>query len=127
MIKAGRIAGPSGAWGEDSFIGNGTPAGRTVFQTPLQSDTAVKSGGRRSGGWRKKTPPVFLRKIAWMTAGDLISSSLADWPEAQPNTNKHMKMAHILTAIFSLLLATLGFAQDAKKSTTYAVGMTGVT
>ena len=38
-----------------------------------------------------------------------------------------MKMAHILTAIFSLLLATLGFAQDAKKSTTYAVGMTGVT
>jgi len=38
-----------------------------------------------------------------------------------------MKMAHILTAIFSLFLATLGFAQDAKKTTTYAVGMTGVT
>ena len=38
-----------------------------------------------------------------------------------------MKMANILTAIFSLLLATLGFAQDAKKTTTYSVGMTGVT
>ena len=38
-----------------------------------------------------------------------------------------MKMTNILTAIFSLLLATLGFAQDAKTTTTYAVGMTGVT
>lgn len=38
-----------------------------------------------------------------------------------------MKTVHIITAIFSLLLATLGFAQDAKKTTTYAVGMTGVT
>ena len=38
-----------------------------------------------------------------------------------------MKMANILTAVFSLLLVSLGFAADDKKTTTYAVGMTGVT
>lgn len=37
-----------------------------------------------------------------------------------------MKIAHILTAMISLLLATIGFADD-KSATTYAVGMTGVT
>jgi hypothetical protein len=37
-----------------------------------------------------------------------------------------MKIGHILTAIFSLLLVSLGFADD-KKTTTYTVGMTGVT
>jgi hypothetical protein len=36
-----------------------------------------------------------------------------------------MKMVNILTAIFSLLLVSLGIAAD--KPTTYTVGMTGVT
>ena len=38
-----------------------------------------------------------------------------------------MKMVNILTAIFSLLLVSIGFAEDKKTTTTYAVGMTGVT
>lgn len=37
-----------------------------------------------------------------------------------------MKMVNILTAILSLLLVSIGFA-DEKTTTTYAVGMTGVT
>ena len=36
-----------------------------------------------------------------------------------------MKPIHILTAILSLLLTSLGWAGD--KTTTYSVGMTGVT
>jgi len=38
-----------------------------------------------------------------------------------------MRIVTILTAIFSLLLVSPGFAADDKKTTTYAVGMTGVT
>jgi len=37
-----------------------------------------------------------------------------------------MKIAHILTAMISLLLCSLGLAED-KSATTYVVGMTGVT
>lgn len=37
-----------------------------------------------------------------------------------------MKLAHILTAMISLFLCSLGLAED-KSTTTYAVGMTGVT
>ena len=37
-----------------------------------------------------------------------------------------MKFAKILTAIISLLLVTFGMADD-KATTTYLVGMTGVT
>jgi len=37
-----------------------------------------------------------------------------------------MKMVHILTAMLSMLLASIGLAED-KKTTTYLVGMTGVT
>jgi hypothetical protein len=36
-------------------------------------------------------------------------------------------MFHLLTAIFSLLLVSIGFADDKKSTTTYTVGMTGVT
>lgn len=38
-----------------------------------------------------------------------------------------MKMVNIITAIFSLLLVSIGFAEDKKTTTTYSVGMTGVT
>jgi hypothetical protein len=38
-----------------------------------------------------------------------------------------MKFINLLTAIFSLLLVSIGFADDKKKTTTYSVGMTGVT
>jgi hypothetical protein len=38
-----------------------------------------------------------------------------------------MKLVHMLTAIFSLLLVCTGFAGDKKPTTTYTVGMTGVT
>jgi hypothetical protein len=37
-----------------------------------------------------------------------------------------MKLVHILTAILSMLLVSIGLADD-KKTTTYLVGMTGVT
>lgn len=58
----------------------------------------------------------------------MVSSGGLSWKHLnQPATTKHMKMAHIITAIFSLLLVSLGFAADDKKTTTYAVGMTGVT
>lgn len=38
-----------------------------------------------------------------------------------------MKIIHMIAALISLLLVSTGFAADDKKTTTYSVGMTGVT
>jgi hypothetical protein len=55
---------------------------------------------------------------------------MADRSEAKTiqHTNRYhsMKLAHILIAVLSVLLSSVGIAEE-KKTITYLVGMTGVT
>jgi hypothetical protein len=61
------------------------------------------------------------------TRRDIDYGSPGGCPEAIKTISQNtMKPMQILTAILSLLLVSLGFADD-KTATTYVVGMTGVT
>jgi hypothetical protein len=56
---------------------------------------------------------------------------VANGPESntqnQTNYTNTMKFAQILTALISMLLVSIGLADDKAASTTYLVSMTGVT